>query len=152
LGRPIGGALELGYGGFFDGRRSDVIARLDLRPSPYLNLSLEYEWRYLDDVGESILDPDTDPPTTVPGEPGSATLRLGRARLVLNASPDLSWSTVVQYVNSDDSIEINSRLRWIVQPGSELFFVVNQSYDTEGGGMAPVETELVTKVVYTFRF
>ena len=150
--RPIGGALEFGYGGFFDGRRTDAIVRLDLRPSPQLNLSLEYEWRYLDDVGERILDPDSDPPTTVPGEPGNATLRLGRARLVLNASPRLSWSTVVQYVNSEDSIEINSRLRWILQPGNELFLVVNQSYDTEGGGMAPVETELVSKVVYTFRF
>ena len=151
-GRPIGGSLELGYGSFFDGRSLDAIARLDLRPSPHVNLSFEWEQRNLMDVGQQILDDTALPPALGPPGSGDATLRLVRTRLILNASADLSWNTVLQYISVDQSVELNSRLRWIVEPGNEIFLILNQSWLADSDRVAPLETEAVAKLVYTFRF
>ena len=46
---------------------------------------------------------------------------------------------------------MNSRMRWAVQPGSDVFLVFNHNADTERGWYSKV-SELSTKLVWTFRF
>jgi hypothetical protein len=104
------------------------------------------------DVGQEILDDSVTPPVLGPPGEGDATLRLVRTRLILNASPDLSWSTVLQYISDEDSVELNSRVRWIARPGNELFLILNQSWNANHDSIAALETEAVVKVEYTFRF
>ena len=47
---------------------------------------------------------------------------------------------------------VNSRVRWIVRPGSEVFLVLNQSVDREESSFRVTDTSLTTKVGLTFRF
>ena len=54
--------------------------------------------------------------------------------------------------NVIDLLEINTRLRWIIEPGNELFLVFNQQYEVHGSGWRPVSSELISKVAWTFRF
>ena len=67
-------------------------------------------------------------------------------------TPDLSWTNFVQYDNASDSLGINSRVRWIIEPGNELFVVLNQNIDRNGGSYTSTKTELTTKLSWTFRF
>jgi hypothetical protein len=124
---------EVGVGGFFDGDRLDTELGLQWRPSPNFFGSVEWERN------------DVDLPE------GSFIVNLARVRADVLFSTDLSWTNFVQWDNTTDQLGFNSRVRWIVQPGSEMFFVLNQSFDTDGT-FATTGTELIGKVVWTFRF
>ena len=77
---------------------------------------------------------------------------LARARLQVNFSPDIGWSTLVQWDNATDSAQFQTRLRWIVKPGREFFVVVGQNLDTKPGDIRVRETQPTAKVRWTFRF
>ena len=85
-------------------------------------------------------------------EEGEFHTQIGRARVNVFFTPDISWTNFVQYDNISDTLGVNSRLRWITRPGNEIFFVVNQSFDVAGDRFATQFTELTTKVGWTFRF
>ncbi len=122
------------YGGFWSGDRYDLRGELEWRVSANLFLSLEYQYNDIDlDEGDFIT-------------------RLGRARVNLFFTPDISWQTFVQYDNVSDTMGINSRFRWIVEPGSELFLVLNQGYDIIDSRPHSGFTEVTSKVGWTFRF
>lgn len=133
-GRPVQGRLEYGWGGFFSGRRSQVVAGLDLRLSRFVFLGLDYEQ-------SAIRLPD-----------GTAHTRLARLDLALMATPNLSWTTAVQYDNVSDALGLNSRIRWIVQPGNEIFLVFNQAYEASADTIHPILSRATLKARYTFRF
>ncbi len=63
----------------------------------------------------------------------------------------LSWNLVGQYDNVSNEFGVNSRIRWAVQSGSDLFLVFNHNADTEQGGHSKV-SELSTKLGWTIRF
>ena len=98
-------ALRLIYewGDFYRGKRDDWSAHLDLRPSPLFFLSTEYQQN------------DVRLPQ------GNFVVRLLRLRLSLALNPDLSWFNLVQYDTVSEVLSLNSRLRWILEPGNELF-------------------------------
>jgi hypothetical protein len=134
--RPVSVALEIGHGGYYTGSRFLVKPRLALRLAPHLRLSLEYE-------ENRIRTPA-----------GRVDVRLGLGRAILQLSPGLSWSTLVQYDNLSRSIGVHSRLRFIFQPGNELFLVLGQSLaqEDERRGFALDGTEAAAKLVWTLRF
>ena len=66
-------------------------------------------------------------------------------------NPNLSWTNFVQWDDASDSLGINSRVAWIIEPGSDLFFVVTHAFDTDGT-FTTSSSEIVTKIVWTFRF
>ncbi len=83
---------------------------------------------------------------------GDGASHLVSSRLVLQFTPDVSWSTLAQYDNVDNEVGINSRFRWIIAPGNELFIVFNQSFEgDEGDHLEPTFTEMASKLVWTFR-
>jgi hypothetical protein len=132
--RPV--AVRLGYqwGDFFSGKRDDWTAALDLRPSPHFFLSFQYEQN---DVRLAQ---------------GSFVSRLLRFRLTLALSPDVSWFTLVQYDTVSDVLGINSRLRWIIEPGNDLFIVYNHDWLNTDGSLRPIRREGRVKVTYIYRF
>ena len=60
----------------------------------------------------------------------------------------------LQYDNVSEEIGINGRVRWTVQPGSDVYFVVNQSLAKVGPERRyeSVAREAVAKVGWTWRF
>lgn len=139
--RPLAGGLEIEGGQFFDGHSVQGKPFVDWRPSPHFFLALEYE------RNEVFLPA------------GSFNTNLVRSRVVVQFSPSLIWQNLIQYDDVSDSVGLNSRLRWIVSPGNEAFFVFNRLIDTAGGMIDPqidrdteTRTEAVAKLVWTFRF
>ena len=72
-------------------------------------------------------------------------------RLSLFFTPDISWTTLVQFDNVSDFMAINSRFRWIIEDGREFFIVLNQGFDTSDGVQAG-RTEPLVKIQWTLRF
>jgi hypothetical protein len=132
--RAVNGTLTLGWGQFFSGRRFETRAALRWFPNAHVNWTVDYE------QNDVRLDE------------GNFTTRLVRLRLNLQFSPDLSWNTFLQYDNVTDSFGINSRIRWIVEPGSEVFLVWNHGYSVDGPHLRTETSQLTSKLAWTFRF
>jgi len=132
--RPLSARLLVRWSDFFEGERLDIISSLTWRPSKHFLLALTYERN----------DVDLDD--------GDFVVHLASARINLLFTPMLSWTTLVQYDNVTDTIGINSRVRWIIVPGSELFVVLNQGLNVDDGRIRRGETEGKIKLSWTFRF
>ena len=131
--RRASAILELESGEFFEGERDDLALELDLRTSKHLLAGLGYE---RNDV-------------RLPG--GDFTVNVGRLRLELLANPRLSWTNFLQYDDVSEQLGLNSRLWWILRPGSEAFLVLNQGWDADGG-LHPTIGQWTFKLGTTFRF
>ena len=79
-------------------------------------------------------------------------MHIGRVRADVSFSPDLDWHNFVQLDNESDSIGLNSRLRWIVKPGEDVFVVWNQVQERSRGALVPLFEEAAFKIGYTVRF
>jgi len=51
-----------------------------------------------------------------------------------------------------DSVGLNSRLRWIIEPGRELGFVINHGWSREDSQFHSDRTEVVAKLSWLQRF
>ena len=86
---------------------------------------------------------------------GSFTARILTANVNYAVSPFLSFSNLIQYDNRSRNLGWQSRVRWTLQPGRDLFFVFSQGWlQEETGGMrfARQDGKVSTKFQYTFRF
>lgn len=128
----LGGNVETGD--FYDGRRVDWAGRLDWRPGATFNGGLEYERNRV-----SLDD-------------GRFTTQITRLRANVFFSPDLSWNTFWQWDSVSDVVGVNSRLRWIPDPGQEIFFVFNRAWQRDRHHADPLFAEFVVKGQYTVRF
>ena len=133
-GRPFTLATSLAFGPYFGGRETTGTVSLDVRPDPLVAAGIELEQ-------DSV---------RLPG--GSFTARVERLRLDLQFSPKLVWSNFVQYDNLSEDLGLNSRLRWILEPGREFFAVVNQGWLYSHDRFAPTDTQLAAKLGWTLRF
>lgn len=132
--RPVRAEIEFVVGDFFNGNRTEANFELDVRPSE--NLSAEFELQHND----------------VHLDQGTFITRLISARVNLAFTPDLFWSTTLQYDNVSETAGVNSRVRWTVEPGSDIYVVVNQGFDTDGYDWTATSSDITTKIGWTFRF
>ena len=89
---------------------------------------------------------------TLPG--GIFSTNLFTLRADYNFSPNVSWSTLAQYDNESRIAGVQSRFRWILQPGNDLFLVLNRGWERSlaDDRFAPVFDQGSAKLQYTFRF
>ncbi len=132
--RPISAEFGLRWGDFYSGTRVDYRPSLAWRPSRHITLGVGYSYRDID-LRE-----------------GSFEVHLASLRLRLALSPDLSWSTVVQFDNLSDDVGLNSRIRWTWRPGNDVFLVWNQGWDYDDARFHRLAAEVTVKVGATFRF
>jgi hypothetical protein len=154
--RPAKGKLEFTSGEYYDGRLNRFLAVLELRPSPHLFTSLEW------DQGDARLPARSGPvcaevdddvqfcPTVL--FPGDFTRRLVRVKLNVAFNTQVSWINTLQYDNLTDTTGLNSRLRWEVTPGRDVFLVVNQGWISAPDNVEPITLQLTAKLLWTFRF
>jgi hypothetical protein len=131
--REVSGRLEVFGGEFWDGTRTDIVGRLNWRPGPLFSTTASFERNEIDLAA------------------GSFDVNVARLRTDLVFTPDLSWSGDLQWDNVSESLGFNSRVWWILGPGRELFFVVNQGWDTSDG-ITPTGTGVALKLGYTLRY
>jgi len=132
--RPVSVGLRLRVGDFYTGTQRAYGALLDWRPSRHLTTGLAFDLREIR-LAE-----------------GSFDVRLASFRLNIAFTPDLTWSTVVQYDNQSNDAGLNSRIRWTYRPGSDVFFVVNQGWEYAAARFTRLSSEVIFKVGTTIRF
>lgn len=132
--RPAGVDLGWETGDYYQGRRTEYSAGLDLRPNRHLSARVGYRL------------------TEVQTPWGDFTVRIASARLTLALTADLTWSTLAQYDNDSDVVGINSRFRWTWRPGYNLYLVLNQGYLLDRWNFRRQSTDLTLKAVAAIRF
>ena len=89
------------------------------------------------------------------------TLREGRfrtqvmtGRLDYNFTANVSWATLTQYDSESRIAGLQSRFRWILQPGNDLFLVLNRGWyrTLDDNRFEPSFDRASAKLQYTFRF
>jgi len=135
--RRISGQLTWRFGGFYSGTLHQLEAEAAWKPSPQVSLELDAEH----DIGRL---PE-----------GNFVARILSSRVNYAASPFLSFSNLIQYDNRSRNLGWQSRVRWTLQPGNDLFLVFSQGWiqDTTGGYRFSAEdSKLSAKFQYAFRF
>ena len=131
--RRLRAGVSGSVGGFLSGTLVSVRPSITWRPSAHWLFGIDY---LVNDVRLAE---------------GDFTRQLVIGRVDVNFSVDLFWNTLVQYEDLFGTVTINSRLRWIIVPGREVFVVLNQAFGTRGSPTL-LRSEPIIKVRWTFRF
>ena len=131
-GRPVYGFLFVNWGDFYTGKRTEWFIRSTFQINKNINISSDFTQNYI----------------TLPQ--GSFTVNEFGGRVDLAISPDLFGSIFGQWNNDDNEVVLNFRVNWIPTPGTNFFFVVNQSFDTKDSGWRSIDTTVLTKLIWRF--
>lgn len=132
--RAVSGLIRWQHGDYLTGRTDDIQTELALRAGYRFEFDLSTRFR-------DIRLPQ-----------GSFVVRTVYAKSVYNFSPDLQLSLLGQYDNLSETLGVNCRLKWVMQPGDEFFLVINQGYDTDRAGLRPLANETSCKGAWTYRY
>jgi hypothetical protein len=112
--RRVSGEVVIEVGKFYNGDRTTIsvnTARLQVTPQMSLEPSLSINWVDL--------------------VQGSFTAKVARTRATYTITPRMFVSGIVQYNSAGTSFGSNVRFRWEYRPGSELFVVYTDDYNTD---------------------
>jgi hypothetical protein len=134
--RPWVVDAALWWGGFYAGNRRQLELGLTLKPNTHVALSLRTE---RNDV-------------TLPE--GAFYTQIVTVRADYNFTPNVSWANLAQYDNESRIAGLQSRFRWILQPGNDLFLVLNRGWyrTLDENRFEPSFDRGSAKLQYTFRF
>ncbi len=132
--RPVSAEVEFDHRAFWTGTRTDYGVETTLRPGP--GLSLSGLWRH----------------SNVNLAEGRFRTNLVRATAGIDPTPSLSFTTNVQYDNLSEVLGLYARLRWILQPGSDLFLVYTHNWLNDPTRLRPLSSEGTAKLTYSYRF
>ncbi|HEY2944628.1 MAG TPA: DUF5916 domain-containing protein [Vicinamibacteria bacterium] len=122
------------YGGFYRGRLHQLAPSLTLKPNAHVSLVFQME------RDEASLPQ------------GDFITQLFSGRFNYNFSPNATWSNLVQYDSESRILGFQTRFRWTVRPGSDLFVVVSRGwYRRFDGDYLPSFDKGSAKVQYTIR-
>jgi hypothetical protein len=135
--RKVNGTFMWFFGPYWSGRGNTIQTSISYKLPPRLNVSFSTNQTF----------------ARLPQ--GNFVARIVSTQINITASPFLSVSNLVQYDNQSRNLAWQSRVRWILQPGNDLFFVFNQGWiqDPAGGYQFTAQDSKVSaKLQYTFRF
>ena len=124
------------WGSYYSGTRQQVATNITVRARPGVIIYLSHEWNRIE-------------------------LPEGRFQTRLySATPELQFSQWVSIVNTFqfDSVSSvlgwQSRFRWILKPGNDLFVVYTQNWldDLSLNRFSTINRRAASKIQYTFRF
>ncbi len=87
---------------------------------------------------------------------GSFVQRLWQLKVAYAFTPDLILSSYTQYDSESRNLGTNTRLRWTLRPGNEVYIVWNHGWERPVGApggltFRPLSDQLVMKLRWTFR-
>jgi hypothetical protein len=142
LSRKLWWWVTVASGPYYDGRKSYLVYRMRVAPTPRASLTIDYVGNHITDVGT--------------GEQAVIThLWYPELRLALN--PRLQLATLYQYNSVNRSSAWNTRLSWEFRPLSYVYLVFNSRdfREPEGGWTGdplPSESRLIAKATYLFQW
>ncbi len=125
------------WGDFLSGTRREMVMGMGIRPRPGVTLNVNYEWNKVD-LAE-----------------GRFQTRLYRLVADTQFSPFMYLVNNVQYDSVTRVLGWQSRFRWIVQPGNDIFFVYTQNWIDPldpASRFTTLDRRAAAKAVYTKRF
>ena len=124
------------FGGFYNGTRVRVATDVNVRVRPGVIIYTSAEWNRVE------LDE------------GRFETRLLRVIPELQFSPWVSWVNNIQYDTQSAVLGWQSRFRWIVKPGSDLYLVYTHNWvdDPLQNRFNTLDRRAASKVLYTHRF
>jgi uncharacterized protein DUF5916 len=125
------------WGDFLSGTRTERVLELGVRPRPGVTVNLAYEWNSLD-LAE-----------------GGFETRLYRLIADTQFSPFMYLVNNVQYDTVSRVLGWQSRFRWILTPGNDIFVVYTHNWidpAEPSAGFRTLDRRAATKAVYTKRF
>jgi len=134
--RRISTEAEVEYGGFWSGTQTEFEVGSTVRPFPGVNLGVDWEHN------------------RVRLAEGDFNTHVFRFDGNVDLSPDLSVTSQLQYDNLSERLGLFTRLRWILEPGSDLFLVYThnwQSTSLDRDRLSPQNAEVALKLTYTIR-
>jgi hypothetical protein len=135
--RRLSGSINLTYGNYWSGRAEQVTTNLTYKLPPRFTVGVSTNQTF----------------ARLPE--GHFIARIFTSNVSYAASPTLSLSNLVQYDNRSRNLGWQSRVRWTLQPGNDLFFAFNQGWIQEDGDNLRFRTEdskASAKFQYSFRF
>ena len=129
-------AFDFNWGNFFNGSRRSLDIKAGYKIGIPFFIGLEYEQNNVD----------------LPG--GSFITRIYRINADVYFNPDISLSNFIQYDNVSEKWGWQSRFRWILKPGNEIYLVWNSVVQPSAmeDRMVMEENTVRFKVNYNFRF
>lgn len=125
------------FGGFYSGHSEEYETGFGYKLAPHFQIRLG-----LDQTFARLRE-------------GRFVARIFELRANYSFSPFLTISNLMQFDNESRNLGWQSRVRWIIRPGNDLFLVFNQGWlQNERGGFSfrTAGTKLAGKIQYTFRF
>jgi len=135
--RRVSSSLYVWWGNFWSGQAEQVSTSIAFRLPPRFTMSLSTDQTF----------------ARIPE--GDFTARIVTGNVAYAASPLLSFSNLIQYDNRSRNLGWQSRIRWTLEPGNDLFFAFSQGWIQEEPGIlrfSAQDTKLSAKFQYSFRF
>lgn len=140
--RRVGLESSFEVGDFFGGTIERLRVEPIYIPSKHLTLGLSFQ-----DVTIDLGEFDG-------AAGGRQSTELYSFRVDVDIDPFTSWRTLAQYETDDKDLSVQSRVRWILEPGRELFLVGLFGFDKEDSrsSFVTADQSLAVKLELTFRF
>ena len=135
--RRIQGSVGLSFGSFWSGTAQMLQASLSFKLPPRLLIRFNSNQTF----------------ASLPQ--GNFIARIYSAQVNYAVSSLLSFSNLIQFDNRSANLGLQSRVRWTIEPGNDIFFVFGQGWvqDFERGyDFRRQDSKLATKLQYTLRF
>lgn len=134
--RNVWVAFEINWGGFFNGKNTQIEIQSGMKIGVPFFLGLEYEQN-------NVRLPE-----------GNFITRVYRINGDVYFNPDISLANYIQYDNVTEEWGLQSRFRWILKPGNEIILVWNSLMlpDINSDRYMMQENTVRFKVNYNFRF
>ena len=142
--RRVSGSAAITWGNYWSGKAEQFTASITYKAPPRFTISLSTN-------------------TTFARLPeGHFTARILTSNASFAASPSLSFSSLVQFDNRSSNLGWQSRVRWTLQPGNDVFVAFNQGWvqeeaDDENRNLRNLrfraqDSKLSGKFQYSYRF
>jgi hypothetical protein len=133
--RPFFAEVGFSTGSFFSGTRREASINATWRQNRHLSTALSFEQNWLR------------------LQQGNFNTSLVMYRLDYSFTPFITLANFVQYDTESRNVGLQSRLRWILKPGSECFIVLNHAWqENQFNRFESAQTRFRVKFNYTFRF
>ena len=121
------------WGDWYDGQMAEYEGGIIWRPSASVFVELDYS------LNHAVF------------EGGGFDAQLASLAFDWNFSQDSIFQNMIQWDSDSDELGVQSRVRWFIEDGREVFLVVNTGW-VRDENFRPIDSDLTAKVVYAVRF
>jgi hypothetical protein len=135
--RRLSGSLNVYWGNYWSGKAEQVTTSLTFKLPPWFTVSFNTNQTF----------------ARLPE--GEFTARIFTSNVNYAASPSVSFSNLVQFDNRSRNLGWQSRMRWTLRAGNDIFVAFNQGWIQEEAGTLRFrvqDSKVSGKFQYSFRF